>query len=131
MARLSTVLLLVLPACGDIAPRPDAAHPQADAPAEATPDAAPPDGPALGRQDAPPPADASPDARGPISSGPFTEFPIPSGHAAHFITVGPDGNLWFSEIDDRAVGRMTLDGVATVWPSPSRSDPYDIVAGPD
>jgi len=53
------------------------------------------------------------------------------------IVVGPDGNLWFAELEGNAIGRMTVDGrvrefpVPTGSPGPSSSGPHGIVVGPD
>lgn len=42
---------------------------------------------------------------------PTVEFPIPGTlAAAHDITVGPDGNLWFTENVGHKIGRITTDG---------------------
>ena len=48
------------------------------------------------------------------------------------ICVGPDGNLWFAERNNNAIGRMTTAGVITEFPigAPSAT-PLGIVAGPD
>jgi len=49
-----------------------------------------------------------------------------------FITVGPDNNLWFTELRDR-IGRMTLDGKITEFSQgiPKRSSLGGIASGPD
>ncbi len=49
------------------------------------------------------------------------------------ITAGPDGNLWFTEIDGHRIGRITPDGQVTEFSaglSPMAS-PQGITAGPD
>jgi streptogramin lyase len=48
------------------------------------------------------------------------------------ITVGPDGNVWFTEDSGDRIGRITLDGAITEFsvPTPS-SRPIRIAAGPD
>lgn len=47
--------------------------------------------------------------------GDITEFPIPTaGSNATGITSGPDGALWFTEINNSdAIGRITTAGVIT------------------
>jgi hypothetical protein len=49
------------------------------------------------------------------------------------ITAGPDGNLWFTEILGKQIGRITPDGSITEFPlgGPPSSDPNYITAGPD
>lgn len=49
-----------------------------------------------------------------------------------FITAGPDGNYWFTEVRDR-VGRITPDGRITEYSRgiPKRSSLGGIVTGPD
>ena len=48
------------------------------------------------------------------------------------ITQGPDGNLWFVEYNNGRVGRITLGGVVSVYPTPTQnSNPYTIATGPD
>ena len=60
----------------------------------------------------------------------FTEFgalPYPSN--AENITTGPDGNLWFTDINQGAVGRMTPQGTVTEFPV--GNSPLGITTGPD
>ena len=47
-----------------------------------------------------------------------------------WITSGPDGNLWFSQVIG-AIGRMTTDGQMTNFPIPDGAVPGDITVGPD
>jgi streptogramin lyase len=49
------------------------------------------------------------------------------------ITLGPDGNLWFTEIGNNKIGRITPTGVVTEFsvPGATPSRPDGIVAGPD
>jgi streptogramin lyase len=68
----------------------------------------------------------------------MVEFPIPTAHAgAQFITAGPDGNLWFNEVQGNKLGRVTPSGCIAelrIDPSaPSGSPTYaaDVTAGPD
>ena len=58
--------------------------------------------------------------------------PAPTG-----ITAGPDGNLWFTELQGNAIGRITPSGVVTVFPLPDPGNlpvgnaPTSIITGPD
>ena len=57
------------------------------------------------------------------------------------ITAGPDGNVWFTDSDGNAIGRITPDGQITefsdgmsTWTTtspPGPNGPFAIVAGPD
>lgn len=59
-------------------------------------------------------------------------FPIPSPDSQPIsITVGPDGNLWFTEQNRSHVARITPDGVITEFLTPTISFPIDITPGPD
>jgi streptogramin lyase len=42
------------------------------------------------------------------------EFTIPTTNSTpRYITAGPDGNLWFTEMDGNKIGRITTAGVDT------------------
>src|SRR5262249_2449669 len=46
------------------------------------------------------------------TSGVITEFPIPTANSAPVgINPGPDGNMWFTEIQGNKVGRVNLISV--------------------
>jgi streptogramin lyase len=47
-----------------------------------------------------------------------------------WITAGPDGNLWFSQVSG-AIGRMTTGGQLTNFPLPNGTVPGDITVGAD
>jgi streptogramin lyase len=70
----------------------------------------------------------------------------PDGHSAVYLvtgartmstpgslTVGPDGNVWFPEVDRDRVVRMTPSGVATRFDTgiTPGAHPFDITTGPD
>jgi hypothetical protein len=63
------------------------------------------------------------------------EYPIPTSGSFPFdITAGPDGNLWFTEVNPAAgkIGRITPAGTITEYPLPvGDSGPLGITAGPD
>ena len=44
---------------------------------------------------------------------------------------GPDGALWFINLGDNSIGRITTSGVIRDFSAPTISDPGGIVAGPD
>ena len=60
-------------------------------------------------------------------------FTTPTPDSRPFgITVGPDGNLWFTESNANRVGRITPDGVITEFRlGTGDKQPYGIVAGAD
>jgi len=50
----------------------------------------------------------------------------------HGVTVGPDGNIWFTRDNPPGVGRVSPDGAMTTFPTPDpQSVPVYLVAGPD
>jgi streptogramin lyase len=67
----------------------------------------------------------------------ITEFSLPApNHGPAGITRGPDGNIWFAEIDALAgnrIGRISLSGQITEFATgiTSGSQPFDITVGPD
>ena len=66
------------------------------------------------------------------TAGQFKEYPIPTPSAnPRAITAGPDGNVWFTELDGHKIGRITPAGVITELGVPSQGSPGSIVAGPD
>lgn len=68
-------------------------------------------------------------------TGTVTEFPLPKGGGSspRAITVGPDGNLWFTTtgFTTTAIGRITPDGQITEYPAHPGYSPYGIAAGHD
>ena len=53
-------------------------------------------------------------------TGTITEFPLSVGHVnprwPGQIVFGPDGNIWFGEMNAQRIGRMTTQGVVTDFP---------------
>ncbi|WP_442968078.1 Vgb family protein, partial [Rhabdothermincola sp.] len=47
------------------------------------------------------------------------------------ITVGPDGNLWFTNWGSNSIGRVTPAGVVSIFTDPGIDGPFRIAAGPD
>ena len=72
---------------------------------------------------------------GAAGTGSFTVGP--GGYGASAITAGPDGNMWFTDNGNGAIGRIAPDGTTTMFPvaavagSPSGSGLFAITAGPD
>ena len=70
-----------------------------------------------------------------LPTGVVTEFSagITAGAHPSEITVGPDGNLWFTEEDGNRIGRITPGGVVTEFTSgiSAGARPMGITAGPD
>jgi virginiamycin B lyase len=68
-------------------------------------------------------------------AGRFKSFRIPTDNSRpHDITLGSDGNMWFTEsnIDVSQIGRIDASGNITEFVVPTRfSQPSDIVSGPD
>src|SRR5947207_6651225 len=63
----------------------------------------------------------------------IVEYPVPTAAAsAHAITLGPDGNLWFTETIGNKIGQITPDGAITEYSLPTpNSGPGAIIQGPD
>jgi virginiamycin B lyase len=63
----------------------------------------------------------------------INEFPIPTGGSQPgAISIGPDGALWFNEINGNKIGRITTTGTITEFTVPTAaSAPEAIAAGPD
>lgn len=68
------------------------------------------------------------------TSGVITEFPMPTPllfSGPTWITLGPDGNLWFTEEGKQKVGRITPAGVVTEFDVGMNVYPQNITTGPD
>ena len=68
-----------------------------------------------------------------IKIGAISEIAIPtSSSQPEGITLGPDGNLWFTEYNSNQIGRLTPSGIITEFTIPTaNSGPAGITAGPD
>src|SRR5712691_10941227 len=72
-------------------------------------------------------------AASPVSAAPphVTRFAIPTPNSQPIeITLGPDGNMWFTESNSGKVAKVTPAGGITEFRTPTPSFPYDITAGP-
>jgi virginiamycin B lyase len=62
----------------------------------------------------------------------IAEYPIPTGNVDPWhITAGPDGALWFTELNSNNIGRITTAGAISEYPVPTANSPYQIATGPD
>jgi virginiamycin B lyase len=48
--------------------------------------------------------------------GTFTEYPLTPGSFPNRIVVGPDGALWFTELNTDKIGRITTRGTLSEYP---------------
>jgi virginiamycin B lyase len=65
-------------------------------------------------------------------SGQITVYLLPtSGADLGYITVGSDGNLWFTEHSPNKFGRITPSGTITEFPFEDIGAPNGIINGPD
>ena len=66
------------------------------------------------------------------TAGTITEYATPDNNNTGFITVGPDGALWFSGTYSNNIGRMTTAGAFTLFPVPTPDSlPTGIASGSD
>ncbi len=62
------------------------------------------------------------------SNSMFAEFDLPDADGStHEITVGPDGNLWITQMMTSKVIRLTTSGIITVFPQEEETHPHGIV----
>jgi virginiamycin B lyase len=62
--------------------------------------------------------------------GAFTEYALTPSSSPQRIVVGPDGALWFTELGANAVGRITVDGQVTEYPTGPNTGPVGITTVP-
>ncbi|MGH2484674.1 MAG: virginiamycin B lyase family protein, partial [Ktedonobacterales bacterium] len=80
-----------------------------------------------------PTATATPGNPPTLAPGATQEFSVPTANSGPAgLTMGPDGNLWFTESTGNQIGRMTPNGAVSEFPIPtSASSPDAITTGPD
>ena len=61
-------------------------------------------------------------------AGSTFDMMVPGAHlgSTHEITLGPDGNLWFTQQDQNILGRLTPSGQFTLYPTGANSGPHGI-----
>jgi virginiamycin B lyase len=65
-------------------------------------------------------------------TGNHTEFTLQNSPNPKDIVAGPDGNLWFTEVDAKKIGRITTTGTVTEFSYPSSTlSPRALTVGPD
>ena len=69
----------------------------------------------------------------PANAATINEFTVPTASSGlGAITAGPDGNLWFAEVNANKIGRITTTGVITEYTIPTADSwPLGITTGPD
>lgn len=66
------------------------------------------------------------------AKGTIQEFPVPTSTAGiGSIAVGPDGALWFTEVQANKIGTITTAGVIREFGLSSNTCPQGIAGGPD
>jgi streptogramin lyase len=71
--------------------------------------------------------------------GTFSSYHVPEAEPGHQtpqpfegdITEGPDGNIWFTELEGEHIGRLTPSGEAAYFPLPPHTIQFGITSGPD
>jgi streptogramin lyase len=67
-----------------------------------------------------------------LPPGVVTEYAVPTAGATPLgITLGADGNMWFSELNGNMIGKVTPAGAISEMPLAAGSGPVDIVEGPN
>jgi streptogramin lyase len=62
-----------------------------------------------------------------------TDFPVPPGRQAapNLMVVGPDHNIWFTELNGEKIGRLTTTGTLTEFKITGAQSLVGIASGPD
>ena len=70
---------------------------------------------------------------GSAAVGDIKTFTDPAGHVTNpeTITLGPDGNLWFTDDGSTRIGMITTAGAITTFPDAGLNSPFGITKGPD
>src|SRR2546427_4549032 len=68
-----------------------------------------------------------------LGASKFFEYPVPTPSSVpDNITVGPDGNIWFTEMSANKIATITNDGHFIEYTVPTaNSSPAGITTGPD
>jgi virginiamycin B lyase len=70
-------------------------------------------------------------ASGIASAAAVREYPLPAGSLPNFITLGPDGAMWFTEYGKDSIGRITNDGTIAHYATSGGCGPIGITLGWD
>lgn len=63
-------------------------------------------------------------------NGTVDQFTPPTADSEpHGIAIGPDGNIWFTELKGNKIGRISASGEIKEFPLPENRGPYAIIAG--
>jgi hypothetical protein len=65
------------------------------------------------------------------TAGVVTEFPTPTGSNPSYIGAGPDGNVWYTDLNVPRIGMVTPEGVVTEYPYSGIGLGGGIAGGPD
>ncbi len=64
--------------------------------------------------------------------GTFTPYAMPTlGEIADNMVLGPDGEIWFSDMGTRSIGTIATNGTITEYPLAMGAIPTNITVGPD
>jgi streptogramin lyase len=65
------------------------------------------------------------------TTGAITEYTLSSEIGQSEIIEGPDGNFWYTNLNNAKIGKISTSGVATEYALSSEAAPRDITLGPD
>ena len=75
---------------------------------------------------------AAPLSNAPLPYARLTEYPVPTaGAVPNVLTLGPNGNIWFTEYNAGKVAQAAPGGLVTEYMPPSSTTLAGIVNGPD
>lgn len=69
--------------------------------------------------------------KGITTGGSVSNYTDPTLGNLAFIASGPDGALWFNNIDNHSIGRITTGGNVTNYTDSTISYPVGMAPGPD
>ena len=65
------------------------------------------------------------------TAGAVTSYTAASVSGPDGITAGPDGALWFTDLDNNSISRITTSGSITTYTKTGIFQPISVTAGPD
>ena len=66
-----------------------------------------------------------------VGSGGAVSIPAYGMDAPSDVTTGPDGALWFTNLNNNTIGRITTAGVVSSYTGTGVDAPQSITTGPD